>query len=428
MRVILASDTHYAVSPDAAAFTASVDELLPSEQRPGLLLHGGDVIQFSNDFAAAKAAIDDLAVPYYCTAGPNHDRLPYSSSQYDPYFHTTFAQPSQWYTLRCGNIAFVMLGCFGGVLASGNYGGTQTLDSSFLMCANKVTWLGRELNRLEALQCNVFLLHHIPQPSIVAWSDNWVGCNTERYIYEIGLVNDLIAQHANVAAWLAGHVHCDSNVTRNGKGTVAVSGGIVHALLGNLYHTHGAAYPLGQSNRPNLRYADFVDGDLFVDLRAWDCDEAGGAAAQMTVGAAAVDFYRIPLAYEIAWATPIYEQGWDVASYSEPVYRWWKDDVGLVRDRDGWIESLFDLGAVKKMQRARFYCKGEALDFRHEFWRGTSLGEWSTQSWTPATLGSMPDSRYVKVRTTITATPESPAWVGDMGFRWPKLATAPAAG
>ena len=177
--------------------------------------------------------------------------------------------------------------------------------------------------------------------------------------------------------------------------------------------------PRGKSTFASIRYLEMVEGNDYIDLKAWDVTNNQSCNMSVnTSGTASV--YRIKLPYTIANVTdPIeYEQAWDVWRYcDETDYQWYKDSEGLRRDSNGWIVSVWDFGSKQDFSNQEFVVdtsNANALSHRI-YYSPDGIHTWHGNWYTQDNLTDMPDARWVKVHTTITTDEE--VFIRNMEFK-----------
>jgi hypothetical protein len=440
---VLCSDTHFGGVASQGNAAGNIPTWVEStvDLNPDHLLHLGDVTDWGADsqFTEARQVFDDLVARtnidrVWAIAGGSHDGLCALGSpiMWRLGFHRILRNTSQWYTLKIGNNVFVMLGYFAqpGGWSSGEYGGTDRAD---IMNQNKVDWLERTLNKWDGQGNNIFICRHFPLHHTHIRTHSWPNMDRDRFIYECGLIRDLLGQTQDVVAWFGAHVHIDSDARVDGwpgtsNGTILdgatrpeLPGQMHFVSIGDIWRQHSGGWFKGFSTFSNFRYMDLEEGRPVLTLRAWDSTHQRQAPMSVSSPGGLAWEYFLPLRYPPAGidAAVEYEQAWDVWEYcEEDSYPWYQDNEGLRRDRDGWIESRWDFWESKSFATAQMIVDSSAptaLQHRIQY-SNDGMQTWSEESYTPETLQQMPAARWIRVLTDISTT--VPVFIRDIRFEF----------
>ena len=345
-------------------------------------------------------------------------------------FYQILNHTSQWYTLKCGNNVFVVVGYFNQpyTWSSGEYGG---VSEGNLLNQNKVGWLNKTLAKWNGTGNNIFICHHLPLHKTNIYTKKWAGMSDSRFIFESNKIKGILRNYTDVIAWFSGHVHVDSNATYSSdcfvsKGT-AVSGKsrpdlpdhVSFICCGDIWKEHGMGWDdTKTSSFSNFRYFDLIKNQSYVDIYAWDSTNYKKATISVNDSNEEVDYFRIKLPYSIKNITdPIeFEQAWDVYDYSKLKYPWYKDSEGLKISEDGWIESRWDFWTKKNFNNVKF--EVDTSNFKaltnKFYYSSNGMKSWSKNWYTPENLTEMPNVRWLKLKTDIKC--ETELYIRDIIF------------
>ena len=447
-RVVLCSDTHWGGREDDGIAEDDIADWIRSTigLYPDYVFHLGDITDHAKDksFLAAKRGFDEIVSGtkidrIWQIAGGWHDGLyGISRGAWQMGFHRILNNTSQWYTLKLGNIVFVMLGYFAqpGSWSTGAYGGTERAD---LMNQNKVDWLARTLRKWDGRGYNIIICRHFPLHGTHILTNTWANMGRDRFVHECAMIQQLLRETRDVVAWFGAHIHVDS-FARYDDGPGASDGTIlsgaarpdlpshVHYIsVGDIWREHGQCWDSGLSTVANFRYLDLREGGREALLHSWDATHNAPTKMSVSSPGGLVDEYAIPLRYPLVGIDqPIeYEQAWDVWRYSdEKKCPWYQDNQGLRRDSDGWIESRWDLWKERDFSGARLVVdttSPQALTHRINY-SLDGMETWSEASYSPETLREMPRARWVRIKTNIATS--VPLIIRDIEFRFPEQSAA----
>jgi Icc protein len=195
MLIAQISDTHvcaegtklYGSIDTNAGLARAIDTVNRLKPRPDLVLMTGDLVESGQpaQYAMLRTLLARLGMPVYVLPG-NHDsrenlRAAFSDHGYlgrGEFLH---------YAAELGPLALIALD----TQVPGEDGGN--------LCAERLAWLERELERTEG-RPTLIAMHHPPVPIGVDWLDR-SGCANAEALAAV------VARHSQVERILSGHVH-----------------------------------------------------------------------------------------------------------------------------------------------------------------------------------------------------------------------------
>jgi 3',5'-cyclic AMP phosphodiesterase CpdA len=188
---------------ETATFLArAVEHLRRLDPRPDLILATGDLVDSGarNEYRRLRRLLEPLSVPVYLVAG-NHDDRGALVSEFPDHRYLPRTGTFLQYAFDAGDLRFVVID----TVIPGKVGGE--------VCGERLGWLSTRLGEARH-RPTVVVMHHPPFRTGIDFMDDFGFEGTEA-------LGELIAQHPNVEAVLAGHLH--RRISLRWRGTVVTT-------------------------------------------------------------------------------------------------------------------------------------------------------------------------------------------------------------